>query len=85
MKPFQSKRACWSGKAPWQIPECAVCVAVGHDGAGEGKLVGWAGPDRARACKLQKGFQTLEYNKPMKFLTRVFLKFPSVLKDHSHY
>lgn len=43
--------------------------------------MGWVGPDHARACRLQEGFQTLEYNKPMK----VFVKFPSVLKDHSKY
>lgn len=52
--------------------------------AGEGRLVGWAGPDSAGACQPQEGFQTLRYNgNPMRLLTRVFfffLKFSSVLK-----
>lgn len=73
------------GRPLGKFRNSVVLVAVGHDGTGEGKLVGWAGPDHARACRLQEEFQTLEYNKPMKFLTGVFLKFPSVLKDHSNY
>lgn len=68
------------GRPPGKFQNSAVVVSVGHDGAGEGKLVGWAGRDHARACKLQEGFQTFEYNKPMKFLTRAFLKFPSIFK-----
>lgn len=48
--------------------------------------MGWARPDCAMACQLYEGFRTLRYNRKSikSFLTRVFLKFSSVLKDHSN-
>lgn len=75
----------WQVREPcgWSLKEG---VAAGQAGAGEGRLVRWAGPDCARACQLQEGFQTLRYNgKPMKFFHPEFKIFFSVLKDHSSY
>ena len=54
-------------KSPWQVQEqCGRSLkegeAVGQDGTGEGRLVGWAWPGCAGACQLQEGFQALRFN-----------------------
>lgn len=51
------------GRALGKFRNSVERVAVGQDGAGEG--MGRA--DHVGACQPQEGFQTLEYNKPMKF------------------
>lgn len=54
-------------KSPWQVPEqCGRSLkegeAVGQDRTGEGRLVGWARPGCAGACRLQEGFKALRFN-----------------------
>lgn len=53
-------------KDPWQVLEwyswsLEAGVAAGQDGAGEGRLVGWAGLGCAGACQRQ-GFLMLGNN-----------------------